>query len=150
MKRTLITLIAVATLAPAGVALADSSAHAASGTTVQLRHTSLGKILVDRQGFTLYMFTADGSKRDKCMSISGCVRVWPVLKTSAKPVAGSGVKSSLLGTITISGGAKQVTYAGHPLYTYVGDSGPGETDYVGAKQFGGFWYAVNASGNAVK
>ncbi|MFI4993711.1 MAG: hypothetical protein ACHQCH_08880 [Solirubrobacterales bacterium] len=49
-----------------------------------------------------------------------------------------------------SAGGKQVTYAGHPLYTYSGDSGPGETSYVGEKQFGGTWYAINASGHTVK
>jgi predicted lipoprotein with Yx(FWY)xxD motif len=49
-----------------------------------------------------------------------------------------------------STGGKQVTYAGHPLYTYSGDSGPGQTSYVGAKSFGGTWYAINASGGTVK
>jgi predicted lipoprotein with Yx(FWY)xxD motif len=150
MKRALIIVAAIAALAPAGALAASTSAHVARGTTVQLRHTSLGEILVDRQGFTLYMFTADSSRHDKCMSIRGCVGVWPVLTTSANPVAGSGVKASLLGTITVSGRTKQVTYAGHPLYTYVGDSGPGQTSYVGARQFGGNWYALNSAGKTVK
>jgi predicted lipoprotein with Yx(FWY)xxD motif len=58
----------------------------------------------------------------------------------------AGVKASLLSTTS----GHQVTYAGHPLYTYSGDSGPGDTSYVGAKSFGGTWYAINASGGTVR
>jgi predicted lipoprotein with Yx(FWY)xxD motif len=60
------------------------------------------------------------------------------------------VKASSLSTIKLPGGASQVTYAGHPLYLYSGDSGPGETDYVGVSAFGGDWDAINAAGHAVK
>lgn len=153
MKRALIILIATAALVPAAAAAAAAArprAHATGGTTVQIRHTSLGNILVDRQGFTLYVFSADILRHDTCMSISGCMSVWPVLKTNGNPVAGSGVKASLLGTIALAGGTKQVTYAGHPLYTYVGDSGPGQTSYAGARQFGGTWYALSGAGTRVK
>lgn len=149
MKRVLITLVAVAALAPAAAAAATHSARAAGAATVQLRTTRLGKILVNSRGFTLYMFTADSSRHDRCVSIRGCTGVWPVLG-SRRPTAGSGVKASLLGTIRLPGGVSQVTYAGHPLYTYVADSGPGQTSYVGIKQFGGFWYGVNAAGGTVK
>jgi predicted lipoprotein with Yx(FWY)xxD motif len=117
---------------------------------VQVRHTALGNILANRRGLTLYVFSRDSRKHDSCMAISGCAGIWPVLKTGARPTAGSGVKRSLLGTITLPGGARQVTYAGHPLYTYIGDSGPGQTEYVGFDQFGGRWYAINASGRVVK
>ena len=72
------------------------------------------------------------------------------LTTTGKPKAGPGVSASKLSTITLSGGAKQVTYAGHPLYLYSFASGPGDTSYVGAMQFGGSWYAINAAGHAVK
>jgi predicted lipoprotein with Yx(FWY)xxD motif len=56
----------------------------------------------------------------------------------------------LIGTIRLANGKKQVTYAGHPLYTYVGDSAPGQTYYVNFFQFGGYWPAVNASGRELK
>ncbi len=69
---------------------------------------------------------------------------------TGKAVGGPGIKSSLLGTTTLKHGVKQVTYAGHPLYTYTGDSGPGQTSYVNVKQFGGRWPALNAAGNEVK
>jgi predicted lipoprotein with Yx(FWY)xxD motif len=113
---------------------------------VQLRHTNLGSILVSSSGRTLYEFTRDHGKKNSCAAISGCSAAWPSLKASGRPTAGSGVKASLLSTTS----GNQVTYAGHPLYTYSGDSGPGETSYVGAKAFGGTWYAINASGGTVK
>ena len=60
------------------------------------------------------------------------------------------MRRSLLGTIKLPNGARQVTYAGHPLYTYIGDSGPGDTSYVGVSQFGGRWFALTAAGHIVK
>jgi predicted lipoprotein with Yx(FWY)xxD motif len=60
------------------------------------------------------------------------------------------VRASLLSTIKLSGGANQVTYAGHPLYLYKGDSEPGDTSYVGQSSFGGTWHAINAAGHTVK
>jgi predicted lipoprotein with Yx(FWY)xxD motif len=113
---------------------------------VQLRHTSLGNILVDSSGRTLYLFTRDRGNKNSCVKVSGCSAAWPSLKASGRPTAGSGVRASLLSTTN----GNQVTYAGHPLYTYTGDSGPGKTSYVGFKSFGGTWYAINASGGTVK
>ncbi|HEV7938201.1 MAG TPA: hypothetical protein VGP18_09290 [Solirubrobacteraceae bacterium] len=149
MKRPYVFLaVALASAASvATVANAQSgipTARSSSSATVQLRHTSLGNILVNSSGRTLYEFTRDRTGKSTCVTIKGCSAVWPSLR-SGRPTAGSGVKSSLLST---SGGL--VTYAGHPLYTYSGDYGAGETAYVGAKTFGGTWYAINASGGAVK
>jgi predicted lipoprotein with Yx(FWY)xxD motif len=127
------------------------AAHAARGAArVTLRHTSLGAILATSSGFTLYEFTRDHAGANSCVHISGCSETWPALQTSGRPTAGPGVKASLLSTTRLPGGKTQVTYAGHPLYRYSGDSGPGETSYVGEKLFGGRWYAVNASGGTVK
>jgi predicted lipoprotein with Yx(FWY)xxD motif len=151
MKRTHVFL-AVALAGAASVATVASAqtsppaAHSSSAATVQLRRTSLGSILVNGSGRTLYEFTRDHANKSSCAAISGCSAVWPSLKASGRPTAGSGVKASLLSTTT----GHQVTYAGHPLYTYNGDSGPGKTSYVGVKQFGGTWYALNASGGTVK
>jgi predicted lipoprotein with Yx(FWY)xxD motif len=150
MKRPYVVLaVALAATASAvTVANAEPSAPSArsdSTATVQLRHTSLGSILVSSSGRTLYEFTRDRVNKNSCTAISGCSKIWPSLRANGRPTAGSGVKASLLST---SGG--QITYAGHPLYLYSGDSGPGKTSYVGAKQFGGVWYALNASGGAVK
>jgi predicted lipoprotein with Yx(FWY)xxD motif len=151
MKRTYVFLaVALASAASAAtVASAQSNlpaARASAAATVQLRHTSLGSILVSSSGRTLYEFTRDRGNKSSCAGISGCSAVWPPLKASGRPTAGSGIKATLLSTTS----GHQVTYAGHPLYTYSGDSGPGKTSYVGAKQFGGTWYALSASGGAVK
>ena len=151
MKRTHVFL-AIALASAAGAATQASAqrslpaARSSAAATVQLRHTSLGSILVSGSGRTLYEFTRDHGGKSSCAAISGCSEVWPSLKASGRPTAGSGIKASLLSTT----GGKQVTYAGHPLYTYSGDSGPGKTSYVGARQFGGTWYALTASGGAVK
>jgi predicted lipoprotein with Yx(FWY)xxD motif len=151
MKRTYVFLaVALASAASAAtIANAQRSlpvARSSRAATVQLRHTNLGNILVSSSGHTLYEFTRDHANKNSCAAISGCSAAWPSLKASGKPTAGSGVKASLLSTTS----GHQVTYAGHPLYTYSGDSGPGQTSYVGAKTFGGTWYAINASGGTVK
>jgi predicted lipoprotein with Yx(FWY)xxD motif len=117
---------------------------------IQLRSTSLGKVLANGSGFTVYVFTHDKKNLDTCVKVSGCTGTWPVLKTNGRALAEKGVRSSLLGTITLAHGVKQVTYAGHPLYRYVGDSAPGETEYVGTPEFGGTWYAINAAGKPVR
>jgi predicted lipoprotein with Yx(FWY)xxD motif len=117
--------------------------------TVQLHKTNLGKIIVNTASRTLYEFTRDGEKKDKCVHVSGCQAVWIPQPLSGTLTAGPGLKRKLLGTIKL-GTEKQVTYAGHPLYIYGGDTMPAETIYVGAKQFGGHWYAINAKGKAVK
>jgi predicted lipoprotein with Yx(FWY)xxD motif len=151
--RMLLLGLPVAALTASAVAVARGeapAAHAAKAAKVQLRQTNLGKILVNSSGRTLYLFTHDSKNKDTCVKISGCKDIWPPLKTTGKPTAGSGVRSSLLSTITLAHGVKQVTYAGHPLYTYTGDSGPGQTDYVGTPQFGGTWDAIDAKGHAVR
>jgi predicted lipoprotein with Yx(FWY)xxD motif len=141
-------------LAAGALAVIGLGAALAAATTprakLQLRHTSVGTILVNSRGFTLYAFTPDGRNRDTCQNRPYCLSIWPADKTSGKAIAGPGVKASLIGTITLKNGAKQVTYNGHPLYTYAEDTHPGQTSYVNILQFGGYWPAVNAKGNDVK
>ena len=145
MRRISILLTCIALLAGATAALA--AVHHAK---LKLGRTSLGKIVENGGGFTVYMFTRDGRGKDNCVKASGCTSVWPPVTTAGRPLAGPGIKRGLLGTIKLPSGARQVTYAGHPLYTYTGDSGPGDTSYVGFPQFGGTWYALSARGRAVK
>jgi predicted lipoprotein with Yx(FWY)xxD motif len=141
------TAIAAVPVGPAGAA---PSAHAARVAKIQLRRTSLGMILVDSTGFTLYRFSKDTQRKNTCLGTRECSVTWPALASSGTPIAGTGVKASLLSTIKLPGGSRQVTYAGHPLYLYSVSSERGETAYVGAKQFGGTWYAVNSSGANVR
>jgi predicted lipoprotein with Yx(FWY)xxD motif len=121
----------------------------AAAARISVRRTRVGAILVGSNGRTLYAFSRDGRNRDRCAMIRGCTGVWPLVTTSGRPRAGSGVRGSMLGTIRV-GRAHQATYAGHPLYTYTGDTGPGQTEYVGVSQFGGTWPAVRGSGALVK
>lgn len=153
MKRICILLLGVPLFAMATsvLASADSSAPSAQSAvfhSVELRKTKLGEILVNSAGSILYEFTKDHRKRDVCATISGCPSIWVAMAAQGKPSAGPGVKASLLSSIALPGGISQVTYAGHPLYIYA--AAPKLTSYVGVKQFGGKWYAINTKGQAVK
>jgi predicted lipoprotein with Yx(FWY)xxD motif len=145
MKRISILFTCVALLAGATTALA--AGHRAK---LKLGKTSLGKVVENGGGFTVFMFTRDRRNKDNCVNVAGCTSVWPPLTSTTKALAEPGIKPGLIGTIKLASGAKQVTYAGHPLYMYIGAGGPGDTSYVGFSQFGGTWYALNASGHAVK
>jgi predicted lipoprotein with Yx(FWY)xxD motif len=155
-RRGPIAGVTAAALAAAIVAAAFAgpaaavSARAARAQTIQLRETSLGKVLVDSSGFTLYRFSKDTTRKNTCLTTSECSTTWPALTTSGRPLAGGGVSASLLSTITLPGGTHQVTYAGHPLYRYAAATERAETDYAGVRQFGGTWYAVSATGANVK
>ncbi len=147
MRRILILVAATALAASLAAGPAGARGHRAK---LELRRTRVGRILVDGAGFTLYAFTKDRRNRDVCARITACLGTWPPLTTSGRVLAGPGVKRSLIGTIRLRGGVSQVTYAGHPLYTYVADTGPAETFYINILQFGGRWPALNAAGGEVK
>jgi predicted lipoprotein with Yx(FWY)xxD motif len=146
-------LFVLAALVAATSVIAGASASASSkkpsGALIQLRSTHKGKILVDSHGYTLYGFGPDKKNKDVCAAIPQCLSLWPAVTTNGKPQAGKGVNAHLLGTIKL-GRKLQVTYNGHPLYTYVQDTRPGETDNINIDQFGGPWPAVNAAGKFVK
>jgi predicted lipoprotein with Yx(FWY)xxD motif len=126
-----------------------ASQQSASQTTsgkVSTASTSLGTILVDSQGRTLYLFKADNGTRSACSG--ACAIAWPPLRVSAKPTVGAGATASKLGTTQRSDGKPQVTYNGHPLYTYTGDSKPGDVNGQGVSAFGAGWFALSQSGSA--
>jgi predicted lipoprotein with Yx(FWY)xxD motif len=106
--------------------------------------SDLGPILVDSKGFTLYDFHKDKGGVSACYG--ACAGTWPPLTTSGAPSATSGAEKSKLGTTERSDGTMQVTYAGHPLYTYVADTKPGETKGHDFSEFGAQWYALQPSG----
>ena len=108
---------------------------------------ALGKILVDSKGRTLYLLTKDSGRKSACVGM--CATPWPPLLTHGTPKAGSGAKASLLGTTPRSGGASQVTYNGHPLYTFIKDKSRGDTNGEGVSAFGGSWFAVSPAGARV-
>ena len=115
--------------------------------TVSTASSSLGSILVDGSGRTLYLFQKDQPNQSACSG--ACVSAWPVDQSSGTPKAGSGVQASLLGTIKRADGTTQVTYNKHPLYYYSGDSGAGQQNGQGLNAFGALWYVVAPSGGAV-
>jgi predicted lipoprotein with Yx(FWY)xxD motif len=127
-----------------------TTAKAASGTsaTVSVANNSgLGKILVDSQGRTLYLFAKDSGTKSTCFG--GCATAWPPLLASGKPTVGGGAKASLLGTTPRSNGRPQITYNGHPLYGYQGDGKAGETNGQGINGFGAPWYVLSPTGNEI-
>jgi predicted lipoprotein with Yx(FWY)xxD motif len=109
----LVTLVAAASLA-AATAVASTN----KSSSISLRTTKVGKVLVAANGRTLYLFTADKSKKSVCYA--QCAGFWPPL-IAAKPTVGAGLKASLLGTTKRRGGKLQVTYGGHPLYFFAQD-----------------------------
>jgi predicted lipoprotein with Yx(FWY)xxD motif len=125
-------------------ALVAAVAATAGGTVLKVEKTSLGKVVANSKGHTLYMFRKDKGTKSACYG--ACAATWPPLLTSGKPVAGAGLKASLLGTAKRTDGKLQVTYKGHPLYTYVVDTKPGQTTGEGSKSFGAGWYALTPTG----
>src|SRR3954471_19463435 len=130
-----------------GTSTASANAAGGSSATVSVANTGLGKILVDSEGRTLYLWEKDSGSKSACSG--GCAAAWPPLRASGKPTAGGGAKASLLGTIPRSDGKPQVTYAGHPLYGFQGDSKPGDTTGQGSNGFGAPWYVLSPTGNDI-
>lgn len=128
-------------------AAATPPAKSAAGPSVKLASTSLGKVLVDSQGRTLYLFEADKGTMSTCTG--ACASVWPPLTTTGKPTGGGGVQASKLGTSKRADGTMVVTYNGHPLYAYAGDSAPGQTTGQGIDGFGAEWYVLSAAGTKI-
>ena len=124
----------------------STSGGASSVATVSATSTSLGMILVDGSGRTLYLFEKDQPNQSACAG--ACAAAWPVDQTSGTPKAGSGVTASMLGTITRSDNTTQVTYNKHPLYYFQGDSGTGQHNGQGVDAFGAKWYVVTPAGGA--
>jgi predicted lipoprotein with Yx(FWY)xxD motif len=128
-----------------------ASAPAATSSTASVvgaKSSSLGTFLVDAKGQTLYLWDADHGAMSTCNG--ECATDWPPLTTKSAPKAGAGVKASLLGTSKRADGTQEVTYAGHPLYTFAGDTGPGQTTGQGSGAFGAPWWVVTPAGKAIQ
>jgi predicted lipoprotein with Yx(FWY)xxD motif len=119
---------------------AESGAGIVSLGNVQ----KLGMVLVDSNGMTLYDFHKDKGTTSSCYG--PCAEGWPPLLTEGEPQVGNGASASKLGTTERKDGTTQVTYAGHPLYTFVEDKKPGEANGNDLSAFGGEWYALKGNG----
>jgi predicted lipoprotein with Yx(FWY)xxD motif len=128
-----------------GSSTATATPSAQTGTVLTVaRAAKVGPVLVDPEGFTVYDFHKDRGTTSSCYG--ACARVWPPLTTAGAPRTGEGANAAKLGTTKRKDGTVQVTYAGHPLYTYVADKKPGEANGNDFSSFGAQWYALRASG----
>jgi len=140
MRITYVLAALVVASALAGTALAASGSVA----VVKVRATSLGSTLVASNGNTLYMFAHDTTTKSTCSGM--CATYWPPLVTTGKPKAGPGAHAALLGTTHRADGKLQVTYHGHPLYSFANDKKAGATSGEGVKAFGAKWFALSPAG----
>jgi predicted lipoprotein with Yx(FWY)xxD motif len=116
-----------------------------SGTIAGSEISGLGTVLVDSSGMTVYEFTEDSGTTSNCYG--ECEAAWPPVAASGKPTAGEGAMSSALGTTKRKDGTLQVTYEGHPLYTFAGDKAAGEAN---GNEDEGTWFVLDEAGSAVK
>ena len=115
--------------------------------TVGVANENLGRILVDSQGRTLYLFQRDSGTQSTCTG--ACAIEWPPLRATGKPMVGSGANASIVATSARSDGKPQVTYNGHPLYLFSADQKAGDTNGQGVNAFGGLWYVLSSSGDEI-
>jgi predicted lipoprotein with Yx(FWY)xxD motif len=139
-----LVLLAVVVLA---ASLAPSATTADRGT-VTVHASRFGRILFDGRGFVLYAFTRDARGRSRCTG--ACAKAWPPYIVARAPRAAAGVDSQRLGTTRRSDGRTQATYAGRPLYYYVGDRKPLQILCQSVSEYGGVWLVVRPNGTLVR
>jgi len=132
--------------APPSIPPAQASG-AAGGAVLAVRPTALGTILTTGRGFTVYAFEADHGTASACTG--ACAAAWPPVTVGSARITVAGGVGALAGQTTRPGGARQLTYAGHPLYTFAGDAGPGATNGQGSQAFGARWDVLTATGQEV-
>jgi predicted lipoprotein with Yx(FWY)xxD motif len=128
---------------PAAAPATSSAAAAGAGASLETTKVGGATLLANSKGFVLYTFAPDTSTQSKCNG--QCAHYWPPVTGPATAMSGVTGK---LGVITRSDGTKQATYNGHPLYTYVGDTKPGEDKGNGLNLSGGVWHVITLSGSA--
>jgi predicted lipoprotein with Yx(FWY)xxD motif len=124
----------------------SSSTTSSSSTVTTYNDPQYGKILTSGSGVTYYIFTKDTRNHSNCTG--ACAKAWPPVYGSSFTAAG-GVSKSLIGTTMRASGKSQLTYDGHPLYTFSGDSGPHMVSGEGVNGFGGYWYVISPSGKVI-
>ena len=133
--------------ANASSAATNATTMSGQSGTVDVASSGLGKILVNSQGHTLYLFKKDSGTKSACTG--ECAADWPPVRAKGQPTVGDGADAALVGTTQRSDGDPQVTYNGHPLYTYEGDQKAGDTSGEGSTAFGAGWFALSAAGDQV-
>jgi predicted lipoprotein with Yx(FWY)xxD motif len=128
---------------PAGTPASGST----TATVIEPHAGSAGSFLTNGSGRAVYLWAADSMNKSTCSG--ACAGAWPPVTTTGQVTAADGAKAADLGTITRSDGTKQVTYDGHPLYYFAGDSGPGQTNGQGSDSFGAKWWLVAPAGTQI-
>lgn len=148
-SRLLLPLLAVSTLASTGPAAAQAGEPKEQAKLEVAQDEPLGKYITDAEGMSLYLFEADSEENSTCFD--ACADAWPPLLTKSEPQAGEGVDKTLIGTIEREGteDAMQVTYGGWPLYYFVKDEQPGDTEGQDVEGFGAEWYLLTPEGEKV-
>jgi predicted lipoprotein with Yx(FWY)xxD motif len=144
--RKVVTAAVAPVLVTAALAVANAGAMT-EGPALTLHKTPYGKVLFDGKSHALYLFGRDKSSKSSCYG--SCAQAWPPYIVTHEPRAGSGVKSSLIGTARRKDGRLQVTYGGHPLYRYRDDP-KGQARCQRVTNEGGIWLVVGPSGKAVR
>jgi predicted lipoprotein with Yx(FWY)xxD motif len=132
---------------PAAASPAGSGASSSGGTVITTAKSSEGTVLASSSGRAVYLWAKDTGDMSNCNG--ACAGAWPPVTTTGTATASGGAKASDIGTITRSDGTKQVTYDGHPLYYFSGDSGPGTASGQGSDAFGAKWWLVAPTGSDV-
>jgi predicted lipoprotein with Yx(FWY)xxD motif len=142
-------LLAAACGSAAGSTAAGTPASSGSttATVIESHAGSAGAFLTNSSGRAVYLWAADGMNKSTCSG--ACAGAWPPVTTKGSVTAANGAKAADLGTITRSDGSKQVTYLGHPLYYFAGDSGSGQTNGQGNDGFGAKWWLVAPAGTKI-
>jgi len=121
-----------------------ASSGSSTATVIESHAGSAGAFLTNSSGRAVYLWAADSMNKSMCSG--ACAGAWPPVTSKGQVTAANGAKAADLGTITRSDGTKQVTYLGHPLYYFAGDSGPGQTNGQGSDSFGAKWWLVAPAG----
>ena len=149
MRRAVVPrIVAAAAALTAVVALLPTAAMAARPDRVETHQSRYGTIAVDGRGFTLYAFTRDGTGKSTCYG--ACAAAWPPFLVSSRPLAGTGIQDSRLGTRRRTDGRLQATLLGRPLYYYVGDRNAYDIFCQNVREFGGDWLILRPSGKLVR
>jgi predicted lipoprotein with Yx(FWY)xxD motif len=137
-----------ASSSPSAPAAGAAAAYTVSAAAVP----GVGTVLVNGSGMTFYLLTSEKGGTLTCTDDNGCTKVWPDTELPSgvtAPVAGSGIDASRLSTVKGPSGSLYITYAGWPLYTFSGDSGPGQAHGQGIQSFGGTWETLTVAGTPV-
>ena len=132
----------LAALAACGSSGSSSGHVAVAAGSLRTAHVGTATVLTNSKGFTLYSFAPDTSTKSNCNGT--CAQNWPPVTGSATAAGVTGT----FGTIKRSDGSVQATFDGHPLYTFVGDTAPGQAKGNGLNAFGGLWHEITTSGSA--